>query len=148
MGGVCVLEHDVAKVTHMFFQSWLLILEEVMNSRREVETVFQLRGASVGLRWSRGWLTCWVTSGRLSRASGLATCTWKPWSWGCCPVAETALFQRRFQARWLNISIAVRMIVTPMAVSTLGLRWWIIPQIMQALTCDSKEKMDIHKSQN
>lgn len=31
------------------------------------------------------------------------------------------------------------MIVTPIAVNTLGLWWWII-WIMQALTCDSKEK--------
>lgn len=45
-----------------------IFLEKVMNSRRELETVFQLGGtAEVGDRWSRSWLTCSVTSGEVFR---------------------------------------------------------------------------------
>lgn len=102
--------------------------EKVMNSRRELETVFQLRGtAEVGARWSRGWLTYRVTSGEVLqnlRAGHL-------YSGSHDPVVVALLllwidFQRCFQARWLNISVSLRMIATSMTVSVLCLWWWVI----------------------
>ena len=61
--------------TYVLPELAFIFLERVTNSRREVETIFQLGGATgIGDRWSRSWLTRGGALGRCSLTSGLAAC--------------------------------------------------------------------------